>query len=861
MRTVVWISSLSAFLVLCASAAESIRVVGTTLSASFDAKGSAVRLLTAQGAELGARDPAALFSMTLCRTDDFTRQVVVGPERAKCRVEKTSEGARFVYTDLGEACRSVVCTVRGGGENLRWGISVEAAPGWALEKSSYPRLRVTDCIGSSAADDRFVYGTAKGGVWYPSVRHAQGDWYRIGRQPGDLACAFACLYDDLAGFYFAAEDSAGHAKMLGAQQARTSDGILFLHERICFDEGVATQSYEVVTGGLEGTPGNPCTWHDAADRYRAWVERQSWCTTRFPNRTDLPVWMKDAPAMVRFTREWLERPEDILRWVRDHWRGTYPQAPLVMAYWGWEKRGNWVGPDYYPVICGNAAFTRLVATCRELDAHAFPWPSGYHWTLGYDKGADGVFSWDDRDNFMRRGAAHAVQNRDGKLRERVPGWLKGGSLACLCGGDPWTIDWFSHTVCEPLAKMGCEMIQVDQVVGGAFPPCWNRQHPHTPNEGTWKARAFREQLVSLRTMMKRHLSDAVVCFEEPDELFNDLIGIQDYRDCESSADEWASVFNYVYHDYVPCFQSNPRRGNRFWQAHCAVDGQIPFLTPSRRDGAPPEPALENGGFERLTTDRRFAGWSQVDGYNGKAWKGRYAVDDTERKTGARAIRLEVRPGENAVQVAQNVDVQVKPFTVPGRKFRLSAWLKSDHLSQADGVGYCFLGGKGGGRLQFPKPEAGWQRVSSEFTIPEGARHLRIMLNLTGDARAWVDDLRLEDLAGGEVMSEGGGPYEDFMRRWIALYHGEGRDFLAWGHAVKPPRLRCAKAPYDMTLRSGRMTRMWPAVQVAAYVARDGRRAAVVANATGRRQSAELLYGGRCLSLTLEADELRLLPLD
>ena len=240
-------------------------------------------------------------------------------------------------------------------------------------------------------------------------------------------------------------------------------------------------------------------------------------------------------------------------------------------------------PDYFPVVPDDATFARLAADLKALGAHVFPWPSGYHWTTTYDKRPDGTFAWDDRARFERIAAPHAIFNRDGARYVRTPFWLRGGDCACLCGGDPWTRDWWNRDICLPLAKLGCEMIQVDQVVGGAYPPCWAKNHPHGPGEGRWKSAAFLDQLRTMRETMRAVQPDAIVCVEEPNEFYNHLVGIQDYRDCESHADEWASVFNYVYHEDLPCFQSNPRRGNRIWQAHAAADGQIPFLSPSEKD--------------------------------------------------------------------------------------------------------------------------------------------------------------------------------------------------------------------------------------------------------------------------------------
>jgi len=539
-----------------------------------------------------------------------------------------------------------------------------------------------------------------------------------------------------------------------------------------------------------------------------------------------------------------------------------------VAFWGWEKRGYWVTPDYFPVHGGNEAFAALVSDLHAAGGHAFPWPSGYHWTRTYDKRADGSFAWDDRERFERIGHSHAVFNRDGTRYLRTPSWLRGGDCACLCGGDPWTRAWWNDRVCAPLALLGCEMIQVDQVVGGRFPPCWNRAHPHGPGDGKWKTDVFLGQLATMHEAMRTNgVPDAVVCVEEPNEHFIHLVGIQDYRDCESGADEWASVFNYIYHEFLPCFQSNPRRGNRVWQAHAAADGQIPFLTPARTDFGGSHAALVNGGFESVTDEGKFPGWEKLGGYNGTVWNGRAYADRETVHDGARSIRLEVAKGETAVQVSQNVNVDDAAFTV-GRTYRLSAWLKAKKGSSPNAVSMCFLGSSNksvgrGGNLKFPAPEAGWQRVSREFTVPAGAVYLRIMMHLSGSAVCWVDGMKIEEvLPGGdtrEVENPGRGAYDDFMRRWVAYYHGEGRAWLAFGRQVKPPRAVCASIPYEIPLSGGRtVAGKRPAVFCNAYVAADGRKAIVLVNATAQSQPVDLYKGGQRVSLVLAPDEIRLL---
>jgi len=686
---------------VCPLLAQALDVSSSSLRLCLDEKqnGAITRAVSAGGVELGsARGVTPLFVLTLARADDFTKTVQVTSAQAKDFRGETAGGeTRLVYTELGEAVEQVVCTVRGGTDaKIRWGISVTPKPGWGVTDTSYPRILCAEKIGTTVADDALVGGNAKGGVYrggHGSIR---------ARMPGSLVVQFACLYDDSALFYYAAEDGKGYSKQLLVN--RQSDGVLFQWVRNGFAEKPEKQDYDVVMAALDGTAKKPCVWQDAADLYKAWAVNQSWCRTPYQQRPDIPAWMKDAPAMVRFNREMLAKPDFIRAWMKNYWLKLYPSAPLIMAYWGWERHGYWVS-DYFPVYPSDEQFAALVKDCKAMNGHAFPWPSGYYWILDYNKNEKtGAFEFNDHAAYeRRRGDDYACITREGKPYRRTPRWLNGGTSTCLCGGTQFCQDWWNNEICLPLAKLGCEIIQADQTVGGAFPACWSRTHGHEYGEGLWKKECFHRQMVTMRETMRTCEKDAVVCFEEPCELYNDIVGIQDYRTCEAQSDEWASVFNYVYHEYLPCFQSNPRRYDRVWQSHACADGQIPFLSP--------------------------------------------------------------RP----------TDVEARPLS-----------------------------------------------------------------------------------ANGGSEDAGGDAYNAFMARWIALYHGPARKWLAYGTAIRPPEIYCGDQPFSMTLYGGgKFKGRRPTVFHSAWRAADGTEALVFVNATDKDQRVAYRWKGKTKKLKLKPDEIRL----
>lgn len=810
-----------------------------------------------------------LFQLEFSKRDDPNGKTIVVTNREAAEVSlqrQESQGrttARVVLAKLANQPIDVVCTfaTAPGDPMIRCRIEIQFPEALVLQGVRFPLIVLRPPAGEDATD-ALVFGSTKGGV-----HHRPASW-KTGRstgctQPGNLAAQFACYYDAAGGVYTAAEDVRGYRKTVYA--ARTGDGLALSWLRPCFETGRDRQAYDVVLTTFHSRePAVPTDWRDAADLYKAWAVKQPWCARTFAQRDDLPAWLRQGPAMVRFGRDWLAQPESIEQWLKDYWRRKFPSGvPLIVAYWGWEKVATWVTPDYFPAYPSDEVFRRLTRLGREMDAHTFLWPSGYHYTLTYTKQPDGTFAWDDRARFDAVARPHAVCSRDGKVLIGDRFWLQGGATATLCGGDPWAIDWFNR-IAVGCVERGAELVQIDQVVGGAWPPCYSTAHGHAPGPGCWATEAFHRQLQTAVQACRQHDPGAVLCFEEPNELFNQEVGIQDYRDWEAFRPasrrqdprpdvEPASVFGYLYHEYLPVFQSNPRRNDRLQTAHCLVTGQIPHMIPSKVVG--PGPLLANGGFEECSGGQ-VNDWPRVDGYQGKEYTGVAASDDAVRHGGRSSVRLtNTEPGQIA-QRAQNVDVG--GAFPPGRNYRLSAWIKSGGLKQPNAIGFAaFAPGMkslGSWHISMPQAAGDWTRGQADFRLPEGAQFVRIMLHLNGPGTVWIDDLLLEEVRADGTAVVVPRPEEpadyDLMHAWVELFHGAGRPYLLLGRMLHPPRLE--------TGTSEGVDRPLPPILHNAFAAADGSEAVVLVNATDAPQTGRLHWKGKAIPLSLKPWEVRLL---
>ncbi|MCE5217669.1 DUF6259 domain-containing protein [bacterium] len=826
-------------------------------------KGALVSLVRSQGPDELCAPQATprLFSLTLShRGAPNTQLQYLGSETAEgfsCKAADRS--ATLTFTRLGGQDISAVCTatVSDSDPLVRWRIEVSFPHELMLESLQFPVVTLRAPLHADQ-EDQAVMAATKGGVWPRPSQWKDGT--RVSRgQPGSLTAQFGCYYDAVCGLYLAAEDAEGYPKSY--EFRRTTDGLLLTWNHECYASDRYATAYDVVMTTFQASsdePGLPTDWRDAADLYKAWAVKQEWCAKTFAEREDVPAWMKSGAPMVRFGRNWLASPALIQRWIDTYWRANFPaDLDLITAYWGWEKVSTWVTPDYFPVFPSDEQFTALVKATRDEKCHAFLWPSGYHYTRTFGKQADGSFTWDDRERFDRVAAPHAVVGPSGAVLSSPRSWLQGGETATMCPGDPWTIDWFNHTATE-ICKRGGEIVQVDQVVGGNFPRCFSTAHPHPQGAGPWMTQVFRRQLETMLQECRKIEPDALVCFEEPNEWFIQQVAIQDYRDWEvlreSPAHDPASVFNYLYHEYLPTFQSNPRPDDLVMAAHCLVTGQIPHFVPRQMLGG--ERGIPNGAFD-LWSGESILGWGKVDGYQGQVWKGKCFKDATVKHGGDFSLRLQNDTPDETVQVSQNI--AVGDALQIGHTYRISVWMRSGGVGANNGIGLGTftrdMKGTGGARIPMPAAASDeWQQGQATFSVPEGTGLLRIMLHLAGKGTLWIDDMTLDEvLPDGTVkpVTVRGIPGDhEFMQQWVRLFSGEGRPYLFLGKMIHPPKLECDRLQYE--------GRSFPVLLHNAFEAADGSRAVVMVNISDKPQTGVLTWRGTTQTLTLKPWEVRLL---
>ena len=858
-----------------------VEINSLTLKATFDdaAKGRLTSLEDAHGQEyVSARNvDFALWNVEACRTTDFTQKRTSRANEAKNFFVqwKGDRVLQLVWEDVGDCVARAVATFTAKSDDpaIRCRIAVTPKEGWALVETQFPCFALNECLGTTPTDDAIVMGTGHGGLVRFPMNPNRAYWRsrHVGHSPGNLVAQFGSFFDDRGGLFTMAEDAEGNEKELLMDRWWRKDrpdgtfyggDFLFRWSRFEYSETTDEQPYDILLRGFWNPDGEETTWYDAADLYKAWAKKQFWCAKTFLEKSELPAWTREAPVVMRFNREWFDRPAFMKDWLENYWTKNFPGVPLLATMEGWEHHGDWITTEYFPMYPSEEKFAEIMTWVKAANGHFWPWPGGHHWNVQVGLKDDGTYRLDFSKGFWPEASKHAVLNPDGKVRFDKLVWLGGGQSATMCPGDPWSVDWWNRDVACELVKRGADLVQADQDVGARVPTCWSRAHGHKPGPGKWAMAAQRHQFETMLAEMRKINPEAMFSFEEMHEFFTDIYAFADYRNCRWPGPEWASVYNYLYHEYTVQFQSGSEQYTRpFWLAFCAADGQMPRLPVTTcYYGEKGASLFPNGGFEALAEGGTgFAFWEKPETHK---------VVTNDVKEGRYALRV-ATDGKRS-QVARSISVDT--FWKQGAVYRVTAWLKgeSDHpANNFAASAIAFVNGKykgfGGVDFRVPKAAEGWQKVSATFEIKQGAQNLRFMLNANGGTSFLVDGITFEERKADGTFApvdRKAGNAEivlDFSERWIRLWTGEGRKWLAYGRQLHPPKIECDLVAYHENFRGTNIDNVKPAVFGTAWEAVDGTRALMFANATPYEQKVAYRWNGKWTRTTFLPHELRLVP--
>ncbi|BBO85868.1 hypothetical protein DSCO28_64340 [Desulfosarcina ovata subsp. sediminis] len=306
-------------------------------------------------------------------------------------------------------------------------------------------------------------------------------------------------------------------------------------------------TYQNVIGFVHNSKkGYPTSWYDAADLYKKWAEKQEWARETLSERNDIPKWFKNGTAILDYP-------------IRKRaGRGVHEQIPQLATNYsndlgvtvtarprGWEKHGNWIGPDIFPAY-QEKRFSASVNSIKNHGGRLFLYLEGYQWMLNEPN-----YQYDGRDYFRKHCGDCAVQRMNGEYTFSN----KGRVYAQGCRTTETAQEALYRNALK-CVELGADALQIE-VVGGGGQPCYNPKHDHPPGYGKWIYERFADLLQRVRTDGRKINPELALSIEEPCELYIPLLDAYNGRDFREL--RWPRhiphsrgipLFTYIYHEYA-----------------------------------------------------------------------------------------------------------------------------------------------------------------------------------------------------------------------------------------------------------------------------------------------------------------------
>jgi hypothetical protein len=501
-------------------------------------------------------DPAPAFEITLGKpgADTVTR---TSKEATNITVKPGANGAlsiSYTFPDM-----TVETQAQPYADDLfSFGFTVANRSALAVVAVRYPILRCPEKLGADSADDRILYPRCDGGLVEDPMRTMGGqsldDIY-----PGPLSCQLMTYHDATAGLYVAAYDPDGHPKRLGARL--DLDCQLSVQHLFPIVPGQDVRlSYPTVVGVFSGD------WYAAAEIYRKWAHRQSWCRTPLNKREDMPAWLRDGGIVTCYNPR-AKTKDGKLRFTDEGLRtfcdgfGTTFGLPAIPNNRGWERYGEWCGQEYLPAYPDEATFARQAGIIRAAGGQGMVMLSGWRWTIDKPQPDGSIHS--NQERFDREIVKYVTYEADGTTPKVSSSTKKndwhGTKYARLCPATQFAEDTVAD-VAAHCAKAGYAIIHFDQEVSGPASSsfCGNPNHGHAPGYGPWMHQAMAKLYARIHRECAPLNPDFALSMEEPNELYLPWLnlcqsrpnGITNEFPMRPPIKRVVPLFSYLYHDYL-----------------------------------------------------------------------------------------------------------------------------------------------------------------------------------------------------------------------------------------------------------------------------------------------------------------------
>ncbi len=508
----------------------------------------------------------------------------------------------------------VTITLRDGDPLSYWRIAVRnRSPRFGIARVRLPILSLAQ-IGETKKNV-FIFPKWRGGYIEDPFNAPAGlgeNYHKVGAYyPYYTNMQFWALYnrETSKGLYVATQDPGPSMTHVAVNNTPTEIAWSISHfpSNISFITEDFALPYDCVVGPFRGD------WYDAAQIYRAWAIKQSWCGKGpLASRKDIPTWYKEAPlffySMTNDSATGTHSHEENLQLAAEHFKEWLKWAGLrlPMNLYSWHvydpaltvssmpfqlrrptNAPRWAGLHATYEPSGNypriPALPELSRACKSLrDAGGMVCP--YVCLQLFDQGPT------ENAPFTTEAKPHMSRDMYGAM-QTYPGmdtWLP-------CVAEGW---WQKRLADECVALLDRENVggvYLD-VMRGTGLPCFWTPHGHPASGGRTMTDGMHALSGAIRDAMKAKDPEAITTGEDSTENMIDVIdGVLYQRTLRP--ENKVPLFGVVYNDYIPRYglELSVSRPKDFF-IECSslfVEGaQIGRLRLRPRDNVVPEPGSQ-----------------------------------------------------------------------------------------------------------------------------------------------------------------------------------------------------------------------------------------------------------------------------
>lgn len=517
---------------------------------------------------------SGMFRLTLTETyqgNVLPGNLILTSKMAKeVKISREKKQIIFEFANLDGMEITVITTVELKKKESIWKISVLNNTQFAIKEIEYPWIILRTPLGNMPETERFMVPKMDGILLgnpglHPWQANEKGEfneryWYPgEGKQtPRNLSVQMTAYYDKQEGVLLYAADKEGHPKRLGPILIDNDKVDLSVtHLRAELGNHDFQLEYSIIMQLFEGD------WKTAALLYKKWAANAPWCSKTIEEREDIPKWIKNGAFFLSFRLRYQKEGEEFLdkaaEFVR-RWQDKI-DMPMVAMMCGWEKIGEWAGPDYFPPYGGNKRFSDMCSQISNDGNKPFTFAlSGLKLLIRRRRTKSGeqpqlAIDYNGRKIFREQYINSAALDINGVpiYNSDIDAWDGVHSYAC-----PTTAQ-AKEQICGASLKMlkeyGVIMQQADQVLGGGSAECYSKMHNHAPGRGLWQVQALKHIYDETRKSCKEINPDFVLSEEWISEPFIQHLDIYHARNYDKPQGGFQSIplFSFLYHEYIPCY--------------------------------------------------------------------------------------------------------------------------------------------------------------------------------------------------------------------------------------------------------------------------------------------------------------------